>query len=144
MSVRVFENNKFTHNKETLVKKNRGNMSQWEQVWFSWATARQIQLTCWAIGVCFLVSLTPKFSVVQLGEDVNYTLPICKTQRHIQGISVFRACNKDTLRREGDRKPCHQLYSQASGEGRLRGALKRTLLSAILPGAQLQPLAMSL
>lgn len=35
MSVRVFENNKFTHNKETLVKKNRENMSQWEQLWFS-------------------------------------------------------------------------------------------------------------
>lgn len=106
MSVRVFENDKFTHNKETLVKKNKENMSQWEQLWFSWATARQIQLICWAAGVCFRVSLKPKFSVVQLEEDVNYTLPIRKTQRRIQGISVPRARGKDALRREGDRKPC--------------------------------------
>lgn len=120
MSVRVFENYKFTHNKETLVKKNRENMSQWEQVWFSCATARQIQLICWAIGVCLLVSLKPKFSMVQLAEDANYTLPIRKTQRHIQGISVSRARDKDALRIEGDRKTCHQLYSQASGKGGLR------------------------
>lgn len=48
------------------------------------------------------MSLKPKFSVVQLEEDVNYTLPIRKTQRRIQGISVPRARGKDALRREGD------------------------------------------